>query len=124
VFGSVDHTILIPRGRCASPLVVVHCSQFIEEADVTESGTYQIRVLGWIGRRWEQWFDGLSVAVEQTGDGRRVTVLTGAVVDQAALRGLLCKAWDLNLVLLSVTRLEPPFLHTERAHSGAEERHP
>jgi len=91
---------------------------------VTESGTYQIRVLGWIGRRWEQWFDGLSVAVEQTGDGRRVTVLTGAVVDQAALRGLLCKAWDLNLVLLSVTRLEPPFLHTERAHSGAEERHP
>jgi hypothetical protein len=80
--------------------------------------------LGWIGRRWEQWFDGLSVAAEQTGDGRPVTVLTGAVADQAALRGLLCKAWDLNLVLLSVTHLESPLSRTEMAHTGAEERQP
>jgi hypothetical protein len=103
---------------------VVHCSQFIEEAGVTESSTYQIRVLGWIGRRWEQWFDELSVAAEKTGDGRPITVLTGAVADQAALRGLLCKAWDLNLVLLSVTQLEPPPPSAQMAHNRAEERDP
>jgi hypothetical protein len=91
---------------------------------VTENNTYQIRILGWIGRRWEQWFDGLSVAAEETGDGRPVTVLTGAVADQAALRGLLCKAWDLNLAVLSVTHLEPPLCGAQRAPSGAKERQP
>ena len=91
---------------------------------MTESSTYQIRILGWIGRRWEEWFDGLRVAAEQTGDGRPITVLTGAVADQAALRGLLCKAWDLNLAVLSVTHLEPPLPLTQMAHDRAEERQP
>ncbi len=38
---------------------------------------------------------------------RPTTTLTGKVTDQAALRGILCRLWDLNLAILSVCRLDP-----------------
>ncbi len=64
---------------------------------------YQIRLKGHLGRQWTDWFGGLSITLEDNGD----TLLTGPVVDQAALHGLLRKVRDLGLLLLSVIRVEP-----------------
>ena len=67
---------------------------------------YQIRVQGWIGERWANWFDGMTLIYEGTKDNSPITTLIGPVVDPAALRSLLTKIWDLNLNLVSVTRVE------------------
>ena len=61
---------------------------------------YQIRVRGHLGPEWTEWFDGLTITLESNGD----TLLTGSVVDQAALHGLLRKVRDLGMPLNSVTR--------------------
>jgi hypothetical protein len=87
---------------------------------VNQGEKYEIRLLGWVGERWAEWFDGLSIAAEQAGDGRPITVLTGLIADQAALRGLLNKAWDLNLALLSVTREAAPRSPARTAQDAAE----
>jgi hypothetical protein len=52
---------------------------------------------------WTDWFEGLTITLEKTGH----TLLTGPVVDQAALHGLLKKIRDLGMSLISVNRLEP-----------------
>ncbi len=62
---------------------------------------YQIRLRGRLDESWSGWFDGMTVTLD--GD---ITTLTGAVADQAALRGILSKLWDLNLVLIYVNRIE------------------
>jgi len=64
---------------------------------------YQIRIEGHLGRQWTHWFGGLTITLEEDGD----TILTGPVVDQAALHGLLKKVRDLGMPLVSVMRLEP-----------------
>ena len=73
---------------------------------MTEQDRYQIRVQGWIGERWANWFDGMTMIYEGAEDDSPITILAGPVADQAALRGLLTRIWDLNLTLLSVTRSE------------------
>jgi hypothetical protein len=67
---------------------------------------YQIRMEGVLDEKWSDWFNGMSIAFERTGDGPPITTLSGAVADQAELRGMLSKIWDLNLTLISVIRLE------------------
>ncbi len=64
---------------------------------------YQVRIKGHLGRQWTDWFEGLTITPVDNGD----TLLTGAVVDQAALHGLLKKVRDLGLPLLSVNCVEP-----------------
>lgn len=78
---------------------------------------YRIRVEGCLDPHWSDWFSGLTPGEEPDG-GEAVTVLTGLVPDQAALRGILNKLWDLNLILLSVERLALP-VESEPTH----ERH-
>ena len=68
-----------------------------------ESGTYQIRLAGHLDERWAAWFDGLRLTHETDG----TTVLSGQIVDQAALHGLLHKVRDLALPLISVAQIEP-----------------
>ena len=70
-----------------------------------EQDRYQVQVQGWIGERWANWFDGMAMTYQGTEDDSPITVLTGPVVDQPALRSLLTKIWDLNLTLISVTRV-------------------
>ena len=64
---------------------------------------YQIRIKGHLGSQWTGWFEGLTITLEENGD----TLLTGPVVDQAALHGLLKKVRDLGLQLVSVSPVEP-----------------
>jgi hypothetical protein len=64
---------------------------------------YQIRLKGHMGSQWTAWFEGLTITLEEDGD----TLLTGPVVDQAALHGLLKKVRDLGLPLVSVCPIEP-----------------
>ena len=68
--------------------------------------TYEIQVEGELDQSWEEWFSSLTVALEHTGGHSPTTTLTGAVADQAALRGMLCRLWDLNLTIVSVRRIE------------------
>jgi len=68
--------------------------------------TYQIRVEGRLDEKWSDWFSGMMITFECGSDASCVTTLTGAVVDQAALRGILEKTWDLNLTLISVIRAQ------------------
>jgi hypothetical protein len=66
--------------------------------------TYQIRVQGRLDEGWSDWFSGMTVTFER--GSAPITTLTGAVADQSALRGILTKLWDLNVRLISVTRIE------------------
>jgi len=63
---------------------------------------YQIRIEGHLDYQWTDWFGGLTITLEENGD----TLITGQVVDQAMLHGLLKKVRDLGLPLVSVNRVE------------------
>jgi hypothetical protein len=63
---------------------------------------YNIRVKGHLDGRWSEWFDGLEI----TNSENRVAVLSGEIVDQAALHGVLNKVRNLNLPLISVTSVD------------------
>jgi hypothetical protein len=69
---------------------------------MTDGGEiYQIKVKGVLDEKWSDWFNGLAITVESG-----ITTLSGAIADQPRLHGLLSKIRDLNLTLLSVTRIE------------------
>ena len=53
---------------------------------------YQIRIKGHLGREWADWFDGLAITALDNGE----TLLTGPVVDQAALYGVVVATWDIH----------------------------
>lgn len=67
-----------------------------------EPGHYEIRIKGHLDNRWIDWFEGLTITLEDNGE----TLLNGPVVDQAALHGLLRKVRDLGMPLISVKRTE------------------
>jgi hypothetical protein len=78
-------------------------STFNSEIDPSQPMVYQIRIKGQLGRQWTDWFDGLTITALDNGE----TLLTGSVVDQAALHGLLKKVRDLGMPLVSVSPVKP-----------------
>jgi hypothetical protein len=73
------------------------------KSDPNQPMIYQIRIKGHLGHQWTDWFEGLTITLEENGE----TLLTGPVIDDAALHGLLKKVRDLGMPLLSVHRVEP-----------------
>ena len=71
--------------------------------DDYQLGHYQIRIKGHLDEQWADWFGGLTITLEEDG----YTLLTGPLVDQAALFGLLRKVSDLGMPLLSVNPVKP-----------------
>ena len=71
-----------------------------------EESDYRIVVSGELSRRWGDWFNNFDIQLSHEPNGQTVTTLCGPVVDQAALRGMLCRLWDLNLTVISVARAE------------------
>lgn len=74
----------------------------------TASRAYQITVEGKIDASWTDWFGNMQLVSYQQADGIQVTTLSGILRDQAALRGLLNRLWDLNLVVRAVHQVDPP----------------
>jgi hypothetical protein len=68
-----------------------------------QRAVYQIRIKGHLGPQWSDWFEGMITTPQVNGD----TVVTGLVIDQAALHGLLRKVRDLGVPLLSITEVQP-----------------
>ena len=69
---------------------------------------YQIRLKGYLSSHWVDWFEGWAITLEEDGD----TLLTGPVIDQAALHGLLKKVRDLGLPLVSVVPVQLDETHS------------
>jgi hypothetical protein len=63
---------------------------------------YQIKIKGQLGSQWSDWFDGLTFSPDKEGN----TLLTGPVIDDAALHGLLKKVRDLGIPLISLNQIE------------------
>jgi len=72
---------------------------------------YQIRVEGHLRAQWVDWFEGLSVSLQPDG----TTLLSGPLVDQAALYGLLKKVRDLGLPLISVNQVS---IHSQKEQTS------
>ncbi len=81
------------------------------KADPSHPSIYQIRLKGQLGSQWTDWFEGLTITQEDDG----TTLLTGPVIDQAYLHGLLKKVRDLGMTLVSVTQV--PLNETHRNHT-------
>src|ERR1700676_1114742 len=81
----------------------VMSNEINSEIDPDQPMIYQIRIKGHLGRQWTDWFGGLTIQLTDNGE----TLLTGPVVDQAALHGVLKKVRDLGMPLVSVMRAKP-----------------
>ncbi len=75
---------------------------------------YQIRLKGQLSGQWTDWFGGLTITLEENGE----TILTGPVIDQAALFGLLKKVRDLGIPLLSVNQVQFNETHQYQPKKG------
>ncbi len=85
------------------------------ESDAGQPTVYQIRLKGHLGSHWADWFEGLTITLEEDGN----MLLTGPVIDQSALHGLLKKVRDLNMPLLSVHSVEPSRQHVSEEKSSS-----
>lgn len=65
---------------------------------------YQIVVAGELDPSWSAWLGNMEIARSHSREGKPLTILSGIIPDQAALRGVMNKIWDLRLILVSVTR--------------------
>jgi hypothetical protein len=69
---------------------------------MTMTTNYRIGIRGHLDATWSDWFEGMTITHEPNGD----TTLTGPIVDQAALQGVLAKITSLGLTLLAVNRVD------------------
>ena len=86
------------------------------ESEHARHEVYRIVIKGHLDEEWSEWFDGLTITLVGSGE----TILTGPIVDQTALHGVLIKIRDLGLPLLGLSRIEPEresesnlLMHTE-----------
>ena len=77
---------------------------------------YRIRIKGQLDPQWTDWFEGLSITLDDSGN----TLLTGPVIDQAALHGLLKRIRDLGIPLISICPDQAKDLSSSKSNSGEE----
>jgi hypothetical protein len=63
---------------------------------------YQFKIKGHLNQQWMSWFEGLTITLEEDGN----TLLSGTVIDQSSMHGVLKKIRDLGMPLLSVNSVE------------------
>jgi hypothetical protein len=73
---------------------------------MTAKCKYRITVQGSLDHGWSNWLNGLTVAIDENTSGKMITTITGKITDQAQLRGILTRLWDLNLALISVVQID------------------
>ena len=73
---------------------------------VTQGSIYKITIKGRLQEKWALWLNGMIMSVENTVPGNNETIITVRIPDQAALRGILNKIWDLNLTIISLMFVE------------------
>ena len=66
---------------------------------------YIIKISGHLKEKWAEWLNGMVVRIENLAN-ENITAITVRIPDQAALRGILNKLWDLNLTLLSAYSMD------------------
>ena len=76
------------------------------EIEAESQSYYQIKLQGQLDERWSDWLGNVAFSYEGRSEEFPTTVLTMTIADQAALRGILNSLWDLNLTLLSISRLD------------------
>lgn len=78
-----------------------------ENTNPTSSFSYRITVEGKIDPSWSEWLDGFTLNSRKEADEMTLTTISGFLHDQAALRGLLNRIWDLNLSVRSFEQVSP-----------------
>ena len=94
--------------------------KLVLKSDPDQPVIYEIRIKGHLGPQWENLFDGLTIILEDNGDTR----LTGPVIDQAALHGLLKKVRDFGMPLVSVIQVQFNETHPYRSIKETINEHP
>ena len=79
--------------------------------DPSQPMVYEIKIEGHLDSEWTAWFGGMTLALEDNGD----TLITGPVIDQAALHGLLKKVRDLGMSLVSINQVQCNETHSYRS---------
>jgi hypothetical protein len=80
------------------PEIFMHSSENL----TTRSIIYEIKIQGRLNEKWSQWFGEILVKSIIPDDSSNDTLMIIAVPDQATLRGVVNKIWDLNLVLIAL----------------------
>ncbi|HEY71223.1 MAG TPA: hypothetical protein G4O08_11635 [Anaerolineae bacterium] len=74
-------------------------------SESSERAPYEIQIQGQLDDRWGEWFNGVEITIQDANSRFPITTLNCPAIDQARLRGILKKIWDLNLSLISVRRI-------------------
>jgi hypothetical protein len=81
-------------------------------------GIYEIKIKGLLEDHWKTWFEGMDLKrQENKRSGQECTLIIGPIADQPALHGLLAKIRDLNLILVSVRKLDPKKSRNQKKRS-------
>jgi hypothetical protein len=79
----------------------------MNEANCSGLGEYRITVRSHLDEKASYWFEGMTMTSGYDEEGRPITTFRGHLADQAALHGVLAKIRDMNLPLISVSRVFP-----------------
>lgn len=79
---------------------------------------FQIKIKGHLGQQWASWFDGLTITLEEDGN----TLLTGTVIDQPALHGILKRIRDLGIPLLAVYQVEHKHIEKKTSTNSVKQK--